>query len=139
MRNATAEQAPTILPLTRGTVRFAIAAIVVALAVAVVSTGFDSAPTVEQAGLSRANQAWADRLTGLAEAKSMAEIIQSRAADAARWIALGRHYQQQRANSAATERLTGLAEYLGANGLSRTQQAEADRLTGLAEHINGTR
>lgn len=65
--------------------------------------------------LTRAQQAEADRLTGLAEYTTFRQLIRSRDADAARWQAIGDHYNRERARQAETDRLTGLAGHYGVN------------------------
>lgn len=134
MRNTATHKAPLVArPISSNSLRYGITAVAIAL---VASSALDPMAPADSASLSRAQQAWADRLSGLAEAESIADVARSRAAEAARWQTMGEQYQQQRVNQAATDIWAGLAEYLGATRLSRTQQAEADRLTGLAEYAS---
>jgi len=117
------------------------AGVVGAVAIAVVAiVGANLVPrlaldTDEIVTFSAAQQAEADRLTGLAEFESFASIRNSRTAEADRWQAMGEWYQVDRARQSEIDRLNGLAEYFGLTGLSRGQKAMADRLTELAEHM----
>jgi hypothetical protein len=141
MRNADIEH-PRLVGRERGTghkagilagvIAVAFAAIVVANLVSRGAVTVDSPETVT---FSAAQQAEADRLTGLAEFMGSVAISEARAADAARWQARGEHYQMSRARQSEIDRLNGLTEHLGLAGLSQGQRAEADRLTRLAEHM----
>lgn len=138
MRDATIEQ-PRLVSRNRGIGRkTVIVAGVLAVAVASVfgaNLVFQPGAGIDDtARLSSAQQAEADRLTGLAEHHSFASIRRAREAEAARWQAMGELYERSRARQSEMDRLTGLAEHFGLTDQTRGQQAEADRLTGLAEH-----
>lgn len=138
MRNATMER-PRLAPRDRGVGRKAgiVVGVLAIAAAAVVGANLALQPRVvgadETASLSAAQQAEVDRLTGLAEDHSLASVRKARAAEAARWQAMGSFYQMSRARQSESDRLNGLAEHFGLAGLTRGQQAEADRLAGLAE------
>lgn len=131
----------TFLPrkVDSGGLRYGIAVIVVALVTLIAASALQPVGSTDTATLNQTQQAWADRLTGQAEALTLADIVRSREAAAARWQAMAEYYGRERADQAATDRLNGLAEHLGVATLSRAQQAEADRLTGLAHYLEGTR
>lgn len=139
MRNVTIER-PRLVGRERSTGRKAgIIAGAVAIAVAAI-VGANRVPRVavdtdETVTFSAAQQADANRLTGLAEFEGFASIRKARAAEAARWQAIGEWYQMSRARQSEIDRLNGLAEHFGLTGLSQGQKAETDRLTKLAEHM----
>ncbi len=139
MSNATIDRPLAVAPRGRGGIWFGVAAVAVALLVVmtVMASGVfapGNVGTADPASLSRAQQASADRLTGLAEADSLAAILRRQEAEAARWQALADYYQfWTQANRAAADRLTGLAGHGGSAGLTRAQQAESERLAGLAQ------
>jgi hypothetical protein len=140
MRTATTHESTFLTrPVGSRRRRYIIVVVVAALLALVASSALVPVAPTEAPSLSRAQQAWADRLTQLAEAQTIADIARSRRTEAARWQAMADYYRQQRANQASTDRWTGLAEHLGATGLSRARQAEAERMTGLAEYLDGTR
>ena len=93
-------------------------------------------------GQARPNDAWAQRLTGQAQAQQQeaARSERAQAAWAQRLTEQADAYRAEkaraeRANAAYSERLTGLAEHLGLGGSNdRANQAWTDRLNGLAEH-----
>lgn len=140
MRNVTIER-PRLVDRERSTGRKAgivVGAVAIAIAAIVGTNLFPelAVDTDEAVTLNAAQQAEANRLTGLAEFESFGSIRQARAAEAARWQAMGEFYQLSKARRTEIDRLNGLAEHFGLTGLSRGQQAEADRLTGLAEHMH---
>jgi hypothetical protein len=138
MRNATIERRRFVTrdPGVGRRAGIILGALAIAVA-AVVGANLAHEPIVgtnETASLSTAQQAEADRLTGLAEHHSFASIRKAQAAEAARWQAMGELYQRNRARESEIDRLNKLAEYFGLTGLTRSQQAEADRLTRWAEY-----
>lgn len=86
------------------------------------------------AGLDAGRQADAKRLTALAEHHSLASMRKARAAETARWQAIGEMYRRDRACQSQIDRLNGMAEQFGLAGLPRGQETEADRLTRSAEY-----
>jgi hypothetical protein len=117
MRNVTIER-PRLVGRERSTGRKAgIAVGAVAIAIAAIVAANLAVYTDEPVTLSAAQQVEADRLTGLAEFESFASIRQARAAEAARWQAMGESYQLSRARQTEIDRLNGLAAYFGLAGV----------------------
>jgi hypothetical protein len=135
----TNERKFVVRPLGSNTYRYGFAVVVAALVALVAFSPSDRVESTESPAFSRAQQAWADRLTGLAETQTIADLTRSRAAEAARWQAMGDQHRHDRMTRAATDRWSGLADHYGVTELSRAQQAETDRLTGLAEYFDGHR
>lgn len=113
----------------------AVATAIVVVVVNLVSPGATPVGPPENMSLTAAQQAEADRLTGLAEFAASAQIAKARAAETARWQARGDWYRMNRTRQSEIDRLNGLAGHLALTGLSQRQRAEADRLTRLAEHL----
>ena len=94
-------------------------------------------------GQARANDAYAQRLTGQAQAQQQEaqRVERAQAAYAQRLTEQAVAYQAaqarvERANAAWTDRLNGLAGRVASGGMTdRAIQAWTDRLNGLAEHF----
>lgn len=78
MRNATVSQPVPVAPIGNW-FRYGIAAVVIAIAAALAVQAFDNPTPAADMALTRAQQAWADRLTGLAEATGAAERAEASA------------------------------------------------------------
>lgn len=116
--------------------------LVVGLAVVVAITALAAYNVIsdDEAGLTRAQQAEADRLQGLADSVAT-PLTRAQQAEADRLSGMAGAWVAEhltRAQQAEAARLQGLADYQATQHLTRAQQAEAARLQGLADfHANG--
>jgi predicted DNA repair protein MutK len=112
--------------------------LVVGLVVAVAITGLVAYNVItdDAAGLTRVQQAEADRLQGVADSMTT-PLTRAQQAEADRLSGMAEAWVAEhltRAQQADADRLQGLGDYYTTQHLTRAQQAEAARLQGLADY-----